>query len=165
VVNNEYISRSRLRVDARKFAIARLLPKVYGEKLAIGGEDELPAIQIDPLEGARRLAFVLERAKHLLGAGVTPPVAEPLRLTHVELHGAPVHKSPPRLDGDSPDPTVSEAPPKILTAEEFARLRDDANHQFLEDVQERGSLAEQGLDASPGPSLYRASRPTLTGRR
>ena len=37
VVNNEHIQRSRLRVDARKWIAAKLLPKRYGEKLDLGG--------------------------------------------------------------------------------------------------------------------------------
>ena len=34
-VNNDHINRSRLRVDTRKWILAKMLPKVYGEKLAV----------------------------------------------------------------------------------------------------------------------------------
>ncbi len=37
VANSEHIQRSRLRVDARKWIAAKLLPKRYGEKLDLGG--------------------------------------------------------------------------------------------------------------------------------
>ncbi len=37
VANNEHIQRSRLRVDARKWIAAKLLPKRYGDKLDLGG--------------------------------------------------------------------------------------------------------------------------------
>ena len=37
VVNSEHIQRSRLRVDARKWIAAKLLPKRYGDKLDLGG--------------------------------------------------------------------------------------------------------------------------------
>jgi hypothetical protein len=33
VVNTEFVARSRLRVDSRKWILAKMLPKVYGEKL------------------------------------------------------------------------------------------------------------------------------------
>jgi hypothetical protein len=42
VKSREAIERSHLRVDARKWACARLLPKVYGDKLAIGGDPDHP---------------------------------------------------------------------------------------------------------------------------
>lgn len=35
----------RLQIDTRKWLLARWLPKVYGEKLAVGGADDLPPIQ------------------------------------------------------------------------------------------------------------------------
>jgi hypothetical protein len=53
------IARNRLRVDARKWVASKLLPKVYGDKLAIGGADDLPAVQqnvtLEPGEAYKRL--------------------------------------------------------------------------------------------------------------
>jgi hypothetical protein len=43
--DHDVIARSRLRVDTRKWLLSKLLPKRYGDKLAIGGADDLPAIQ------------------------------------------------------------------------------------------------------------------------
>jgi hypothetical protein len=43
--NQDVIARSKLRVDARKWMAGKLRPKVYGEKLAIGGADDLPPIR------------------------------------------------------------------------------------------------------------------------
>jgi hypothetical protein len=43
--NSEWISRSKLRVEARKWLMSKMAPKKYGEKLAIGGADDLPAIE------------------------------------------------------------------------------------------------------------------------
>lgn len=43
--NSEFVNRSRLRVDARKWLLSKMAPKKYGEKLAIGGAEGLPAIQ------------------------------------------------------------------------------------------------------------------------
>jgi hypothetical protein len=43
--NHDVIARSRLRVDARKWLAAKLAPKKYGEKLSVGGADDLPPIK------------------------------------------------------------------------------------------------------------------------
>lgn len=45
VTNHDVIARSRLRVDARKWLASKMAPKKYGEKVAIGGADDLPAIK------------------------------------------------------------------------------------------------------------------------
>lgn len=39
-VNGEALQRSRLRVDVRKWALSKLKPKKYGEKLDLGNADE-----------------------------------------------------------------------------------------------------------------------------
>ena len=39
------IARNRLRVDARKWVAAKLKPRVYGEKVAHGGDPDAPPIQ------------------------------------------------------------------------------------------------------------------------
>jgi hypothetical protein len=46
VANAEHIARSRLRVDTRKFMLAKVLPKIYGEKLDlnVGGQQENPVV-------------------------------------------------------------------------------------------------------------------------
>jgi hypothetical protein len=43
--DHDVIARSKLRVDARKWMAAKLRPRVYGDKLAIGGADDLPPIK------------------------------------------------------------------------------------------------------------------------
>jgi hypothetical protein len=40
------IQRNRLRIDARKWVAAKLLPKVYGDKLAVGGAEDLGPVVI-----------------------------------------------------------------------------------------------------------------------
>ncbi len=37
----------RLQIDTRKWLISRWLPKVYGDKVAVGGADDLPPIRSD----------------------------------------------------------------------------------------------------------------------
>jgi hypothetical protein len=44
-VNGEAVSRSKLRVEARKWFASKLAPKKYGEKIAVGGAEDLPPIQ------------------------------------------------------------------------------------------------------------------------
>lgn len=43
-INTDVIQRSRLRVDTRKWVVSKMLPKLYGEKLALehGGPDGTP---------------------------------------------------------------------------------------------------------------------------
>ena len=42
VADHDHISRSRLRVDARKWIAAKLKPKKYGDKLALAGDASSP---------------------------------------------------------------------------------------------------------------------------
>lgn len=56
----EFVARSRLRVDTRKWLLAKMLPKVYGDKLAVeaSGPDGGPIVMdvkvsIDPVEASQ----------------------------------------------------------------------------------------------------------------
>lgn len=42
VVNSEHIQRSRLRVDTRKWMLSKVLPKIYGDKVALTDPDGGP---------------------------------------------------------------------------------------------------------------------------
>lgn len=44
--NGEAIQRSRLRVDTRKWIASKLKPKKYGDKLALGGAEDLPPMLV-----------------------------------------------------------------------------------------------------------------------
>jgi hypothetical protein len=46
VLNGEHVQRSKLRVDARKWIASKLKPKVYGDKLAVGGDENAGPISI-----------------------------------------------------------------------------------------------------------------------
>ena len=46
VANNEVLQRSRLRVDTRKWIMSKILPKRYGDKLAVGGADDLGPVRL-----------------------------------------------------------------------------------------------------------------------
>ena len=45
-LNGEHVNRSRLRVDTRKWYISKIKPKKYGDKLAVGGADDLPDMKV-----------------------------------------------------------------------------------------------------------------------
>lgn len=65
VVDHEHISRSKLRVDARKWLMARMAPKKYGDRVMNehtgrdGGAIETK--DISDTESARRIAFLLAK--------------------------------------------------------------------------------------------------------
>lgn len=44
VFDSTAVARNRLRVDARKWAASKLKPRTYGDKIAVGGAEDLPAI-------------------------------------------------------------------------------------------------------------------------
>lgn len=44
--NQDVIARSRLRVDARKWLAGKMNAKKYGDKVAVGGAEDLPPVQI-----------------------------------------------------------------------------------------------------------------------
>ena len=44
-LNGEHIQRSKLRIETRLKLLAKWNPKKYGDKLALGGADDLPALQ------------------------------------------------------------------------------------------------------------------------
>ena len=41
-LNGEHVQRSRLRVDSRKWYASKVLPKIYGEKVQVGGDPDNP---------------------------------------------------------------------------------------------------------------------------
>lgn len=43
-VNGEAIQRAKLRVETRKWLMAKMYPRKYGDKLAIGGAEDLPPV-------------------------------------------------------------------------------------------------------------------------
>ena len=60
----DHINRARLRIDTRKWMAGKLRPKVYGDKVAIGGADDLPPIKQEISEAdilGPRLAAITSR--------------------------------------------------------------------------------------------------------
>ena len=68
--DNEVIQRSRLRVDTRKWLASKMAPKKYGDKVAIGGADDL-----GPVQTANRDMTDAERAVRLARAINDNPAA------------------------------------------------------------------------------------------
>jgi hypothetical protein len=65
-INGEHVSRSKLRVDTRKWLLSKALPKVFGDKLVnehVGkGGGPIETKEISDLEGAQRVAYMLGAA-------------------------------------------------------------------------------------------------------
>jgi hypothetical protein len=64
--NPDDVARAKLRVDTRKWAMSKMAPKKYGEKLAIGGDSDAPPIQVadvTDLDRAKALAALMARMK------------------------------------------------------------------------------------------------------
>lgn len=61
----ETVNAARLQVDVRKWRASKMAPKVYGDKLAVGGADDLPPVQVEAkmtdAELARAAAFILAK--------------------------------------------------------------------------------------------------------
>jgi hypothetical protein len=66
VLNGEHVQRSRLRVDTRKWFLAKALPKLYGEKITTEhsgpGGGPIQTEETGGTELARRIAFALTSA-------------------------------------------------------------------------------------------------------
>ncbi|TPJ76872.1 hypothetical protein FJ422_29635 [Mesorhizobium sp. B2-6-3] len=65
VLNSEHIQRSRLRVDSRKWLMAKMSPKKYGEKLDLNVAGSLQTMPEEAIDA--RIAQLLGKA----GAGAT----------------------------------------------------------------------------------------------
>ena len=46
ITTGDAVDRSRLAVDAMKWTLSKILPKKYGDKLALGGADDLGPVQL-----------------------------------------------------------------------------------------------------------------------
>ena len=56
MANSEWIQRSKLRVDARKWILSKQLPKKYGDRTTLVGDNENPLIP--PIDDSERIAKV-----------------------------------------------------------------------------------------------------------
>jgi hypothetical protein len=61
VADHEHIQRSKLRVDARKWLMAKMLPKKYGDRTTIAGDPENPVAVADVTAERERKAAEAER--------------------------------------------------------------------------------------------------------
>ena len=60
----DMLAHRKLQIDTRLKLLAKWNPKKYGDKMAVGGADDLPPIktEADPADVARRVAFLLTSA-------------------------------------------------------------------------------------------------------
>lgn len=61
VVDSEFVMRSKLRVDTRKFIMSKFAPEVFGDSISVGGVPDKP-IEVKDVsrnDVARRIAFAL----------------------------------------------------------------------------------------------------------
>lgn len=72
VANGEHIQRSKLRIDARKWALARMNPRKYGEKLGIGGAAGLPPMESRDVSSAEVLREKINAIAKRRGADSEP---------------------------------------------------------------------------------------------
>lgn len=75
VPNKEYVQRSRLRVDTRKWYLSKVLPKKYGEKLELGGETKVAFTGFEKLE-EKQLDAVIKQLQGRIGES-SPRESEP----------------------------------------------------------------------------------------
>lgn len=63
--NKDDTQRARLRVDTRKWLLAKALPKVYGDRITHAGDSESPieTRTVSDLEVAKQIAFLLSGNK------------------------------------------------------------------------------------------------------
>lgn len=66
VANKEYVQRSRLRVDTRKWYLSKVLPKKFGEKLELGGETKVAFTGFEKLE-EKQLDSVIKQLQGRIG--------------------------------------------------------------------------------------------------
>lgn len=71
--DQDVLGRSKLRVESRLKLLACWDPRRYGQKMQVGGADDLPPVQVDDSERRKRLAEILAVAQ----TRKTGPVADP----------------------------------------------------------------------------------------
>lgn len=68
VTTGDMIEHRRLQIDARKWSLARMSPKKYGEKLAIGGADDLPPVRNEDVTPSDKVKARLDEIEKRIGA-------------------------------------------------------------------------------------------------
>ncbi len=62
--DNEWIQRSKLRVDARKWILSKQLPKKYGDRTTLAGDPDNPLMEpLDDTQRAAKLKAILAAAE------------------------------------------------------------------------------------------------------
>ena len=61
-VDTGWVSAQKLRVNTRQWTISRMLPKVFGDRLALSGQEQAAPIKLSNEEAAREVALLLATA-------------------------------------------------------------------------------------------------------
>lgn len=70
-LNGEHIQRSKLRIDQRKWMAGKLRPKVYGDRVAIGGSADMDPIKTEDVGGSAKLEAFLNAVAGRADSGAT----------------------------------------------------------------------------------------------
>ncbi len=70
-LNGEHIQRSKLRIDQRKWMAGKLRPKVYGDRVAIGGAADMDPIKTEEVGGSSKLEAFLNAVAGRADSGAT----------------------------------------------------------------------------------------------
>jgi len=65
-------ARDRLRVDARKWVLSKLVPTVYGDRVTVQGDADAPIVIRDDADRAARIQRILDAARGRVQVAVEP---------------------------------------------------------------------------------------------
>jgi hypothetical protein len=85
------VQQRRLQIDTRKWILSKLLPKKYGDRLALAGDDESP-LHLSDIEVEHRIRSILADAEKRRAEATAENGDKP-----VEGNGAPSRLTDPRL--------------------------------------------------------------------
>ena len=175
-------ARQRERIHTLMWICARQRPKKWGDKLQVGGAEDLPPLQSpeSQLDAIRRLAFLLRKAEGQIEDARAAEGPKPLQLAFTpstprdpeslrpELLLSPMMDSARRGAFTVEQPYVLTTEERLAAiaaqkrTEEEARLR--RRHQELEELAQYGGAAEQGRDTYRTPAVYGSGRSPLSHR-
>lgn len=75
--SSENIAKARLQIDARKWYASKLAPKKYGDKLAVGGTEDLPPVQVQTQMSDAETAVHLAKILASAGANLSDLLKKP----------------------------------------------------------------------------------------
>lgn len=65
-------NRDRLRIDTRKWLLARMLPRLYGDRVVVAGDEAAPVVIRDDAQRAQRIEQLLATARARITVSTEP---------------------------------------------------------------------------------------------